>query len=57
MKKNYINPQVTILRIDIERIVAASEKMERGAGSGGNTPEVKRDRNSTEFSNPVNWDE
>lgn len=53
MKKNYINPQVTIIRIGIERVIAASDKLERGKGSGGNTPETKEDVLRT---NPVEWD-
>ena len=58
MKKNYINPQVLILRIDIEQMIAESQ-MQRGTDpeGGGNNAEVKRERVSTTFTNPVNWEE
>lgn len=57
MKKNYINPQLTILSFDTELIIAASDKMERGVGSGGNQAEVKGQINSSDYSNPVDWDD
>ena len=44
MKKNYINPQVDIFRIDIEQMIAESQ-LERGEGSGGNNAEVTGNTN------------
>ena len=57
MKKNYMNPQMTVRGIDTELMIAgSSDTLGRGTGSGGNNAEVKSQR-STEYSNPVNWDE
>ena len=58
MKKNYINPRTDVIGITVETLLAASEKIQRAMGGGGsNNAEVKREKTSTEFSNPVNWDE
>lgn len=57
MKKNYINPQTDVIGITVETLLAASEKIQRAMGGGTNNAEVKREKTSTEFSNPVNWDE
>lgn len=57
MKKNYIFPQMTIHRIGAEQIIAASDKLERGTGSGGNNAEVKEEYFSTDNPFPVEWDE
>ena len=56
MKKNYINPRTEVFNMIVESLLAEST-MERANGGGGNNAEVKRDRNSNEFTNPVNWDE
>lgn len=43
MKKEYIYPQTTVFALTAELMIATSDKLERGAGSGGNTAETKDD--------------
>lgn len=56
MKQNYKCPQVCTTWIDTESMIAQSVTMQRGEGSGGNTPEVKSVNTSSANSTPVEWE-
>lgn len=57
MKKNYISPKFLTTFIDTELLIAASEKMEVGEGSGNNIPEVKREFQNPSQGRSVEWDD
>ena len=54
MKKIYINPQVISQLLDTECMLAMSDKLGIGDGSGGNTAETKEEllQDDTQF----DWD-
>lgn len=57
MKKNYISPKFFSTFIGMETMIAESTKLERGEGSGGNNPEVKREFQNPSQGRSVEWDD
>lgn len=56
MRKLYIYPQVKSIIFDCEKLLAASETLERGEGSGGNVAEVKSQRDIDDTDDWSIWD-